>query len=148
MPLAIVTSLEVLAAAFPSSDRHILPLIDAHKGEVYGALYSAKGGLPEELVAPFSSRPDGIEEIVAGYGPFVICGTGLDRYRDLLSELLAGGTAAGAERSVPSAALLARLALEREPVLYDELYSIEPLYIRPPDAKLPSGTKLREGGGG
>lgn len=148
-PLVPVTSLEVLAAAFPFAERDVLPLIDAHKGEVYGALYSTRRGLPEELVAPFSSKPEAIGELVVGRGPFVICGTGLERYGDLLAQLLAdGGVAADAERSVPSAPLLARIAIEREPVPYEDLYSIEPLYIRPPDAKLPASAKLREGGGG
>jgi tRNA threonylcarbamoyladenosine biosynthesis protein TsaB len=148
-PIVPVTSLEVLAAAFPFAEHGVLPLIDAHKGEVYGALYSTRHGLPEELVAPFSSKTDAIGEMVGGRGPFVICGTGFERYGDGLSQLLdGGGIAAEAERSVPSAALLARIALEREPVSYENLFSIEPLYIRPPDAKLPASAKLREGGGG
>jgi tRNA threonylcarbamoyladenosine biosynthesis protein TsaB len=148
-PIVPVTSLEVLAAAFPYAEHAVLPLIDAHKGEVYGALYSTGSGLPEELVAPFSSRPDAVGELVGGRGPFVICGTGLERHRENLSQLLAGGgIAAEADRSVPSAPLLARIALEREPVSYRNLFSIEPLYIRPPDARLPASTRLREGGGG
>ncbi len=146
-PLAPVTSLEVLAAAFPFAEQSILPLIDAHKGEVYGALYSTSRGLPEELVEPFSSKPEAVGELIADRGPFVICGTGLERYGDALADLLAdGGVAADAGLSVPSAALLARVALERKQVPYKELYSIEPLYIRPPDARLPSSAKLREGG--
>lgn len=148
-PLVPVTSLEVLASAFPFADEDILPLIDAHKGEVYGALYSTRAGSPEELVAPFSSAPVRIADKVGGRGPFIVCGTGFERYRDVLSELVAsGGGAGGEDRSIPSAALLARLALEREPVSYERLPLVEPLYIRPPDARLPASARLREGGGG
>lgn len=148
-PIVPVTSLEVLAAAFPLAEYGVLSLIDAYKGEVYGALYSTKHGLPEELVAPFSSKPDAIAEVIGGRGPFIICGTGFERYGDVLAPLLRdGGVAAEAKWSVPSAALLARIALEREPVPYKNLFPIEPLYIRPPDAKLPVQAKLREGGGG
>ncbi len=147
-PIVPVTSLEVLAAAFPFAQHAVLPLIDAHKGEVYAALYSTRQGLPEELVAPFSSKPDAVGEVVGCRGPFIICGTGFERYEDVLSRLLVdGGMAAEVERSVPSASLLARIALEREPVPYKDLFSIEPLYIRPPDARLPASTKLLEGGG-
>jgi tRNA threonylcarbamoyladenosine biosynthesis protein TsaB len=148
-PLVPVTSLEVLASAFPFAVENVLPLIDAHRGEVYGALYSTKAGSPEELVAPFSSGPDGIGEKVAGRGPLIVCGTGFERYRDVLSKLAAdGGRAAGKDRSIPAASLLARIALDREPVPYESLPFVEPLYIRPPDAKLPASTRLREGGGG
>ncbi|OQX86047.1 MAG: tRNA (adenosine(37)-N6)-threonylcarbamoyltransferase complex dimerization subunit type 1 TsaB, partial [Candidatus Latescibacteria bacterium 4484_7] len=39
-PVVPVTSLETLAAAFPFSTKLIVPLIDARRREVYGAVYS------------------------------------------------------------------------------------------------------------
>jgi len=49
---------------------------------------------------------------------------------------------------VPSASLCALLALEREPLSYDELFALEPLYIRPPDARLPDTANMRKRGRG
>lgn len=150
-PVVPVTSLEVLAAAFPFARLPVLPLIDARKGEVYAGLYTAGKGLPEELVAPFSARPETIGDILreAGFGgPFILCGTGAGRYGELLSSAVQEGSCFGGHRwSFPAASILAVLSLGKEAVAYEELSVLEPFYIRPPDARLPGGSKLREGGG-
>jgi tRNA threonylcarbamoyladenosine biosynthesis protein TsaB len=146
-PVVAVTSLELLAAALPFAERPVFPVIDYNKGEVYGALYDTQSGSPTEIVTPFSARPEDIGRALGGRGPLVICGTGLGRYGGLLLQAAPpGSVAAGPRWSIPSAALLSLLALRRKPVLYEELPSLEPYYIRPPDARLPSSTKLREGG--
>jgi tRNA threonylcarbamoyladenosine biosynthesis protein TsaB len=146
-PVATMTSLELLAAAFPYSERVVCPVIDAYKGEVYAALYDTRSGSPVELVSPFSSRPEAIGEVFRDRGPLILCGTGLGRYGDqLLGAAPTGSGAAGAKWSIPSAAILALRAAELEPVEYGILPSLEPLYIRPPDAKLPPSAKLRRGG--
>jgi tRNA threonylcarbamoyladenosine biosynthesis protein TsaB len=148
-PVFAAKSLEVLAAAFPFSDRAVFPVIDAHKGEVYGALYDTRTGTPEESMPPFSARPEDIGGLVHGEGPLLICGTGMERYKELImSAAPQGSIAAGKKWSIPSAALLALLALGREPVPYERLFTLEPCYIRPPDARLPSSSMLREGGDG
>jgi hypothetical protein len=48
---------------------------------------------------------------------------------------------------VPSACVAALLAAAREPVPYERLAALEPIYIRSPDAKLSPTTKLLPGGG-
>lgn len=146
-PVVPATSLEVLAAAFPFSERSVFPVIDAHKGEVYGALYDTREGPPVETVHPFSARPEDIGGAIGERGPLLLCGTGLDRYGDLLMHAAPPESiAAGTRWSIPSASLLALLALDREPVPYERLFSLEPYYIRPPDARLPSSSRLHEGG--
>lgn len=147
-PVLYATSLEVLAAAFPFSERPVFPVIDAHKGEVYGALYDTRGGVPVQIVPPFAARPDGIAEAVGGRGPLLLCGTGLEKHGDLLLSAAPQESVAAERRwSVPSAGLLALLVRDRDPVPYDRLFSLEPRYIRAPDARLPSSSKLGEGGG-
>jgi tRNA threonylcarbamoyladenosine biosynthesis protein TsaB len=150
-PVAAVGSLELLAAAIPFVSDPVLPLIDARRGEVYAAVYDMSSGGPIELLPPFASSPDSLGDITAdsiGGRGIIICGTGSERYRSELEEALPQGTRyCGPKWSVPSASIAAALALEREPVPYENLSDIEPLYIRPPDAKPPSSAKLRPGGG-
>ena len=150
-PVAAVGSLELLAAAVPFAGAPVLPLIDARRGEVYAAVYDTSGDLPVEILPPFASVPGslGTRILETGIdGPVIVCGTGSEKYRNELEETLPEGTRyCGARWSTPSALIAAALALEGDTVPYDELSSLEPLYIRPPDAKLPSSAKLRPGGG-
>ena len=148
-PVVTITSLELLAAALPYSEEAICPVIDAYKGEVYAALYDTRSGRPVELVPPFVAGPEAAGAMLRDHGPLILCGTGLARHgKTLLDALPEGGKAAGPKWSIPSAALLALNAVDLEPVAYDKLPSLEPLYIRPPDVKLPLGAKLHRGGGG
>ncbi len=148
-PVATMTSLELLAAAFPYSERLVCPVIDAYKGEVYAALYETGSGTPVEIIPPFASKPEAAGDILRGRGSLILCGTGLARYGDLLLDAAPRGSmAAGARWEVPSAGILALRAADLKPVDYGALPSLEPLYIRPPDAKLPPSAKLRRGGDG
>ena len=148
-PVAVMTSLELLAAAFPYAERMVCPVIDAYKGEVYAALYDTRSGSPVELVPPFAAEPAEAGAMLRGHGPLILCGTGLARYAGrLLGAAPEGSRAAGPKWSIPSAALLALRAAYLEPAAYGGLASLEPLYIRPPDAKLPPEARLRRGGNG
>ncbi len=150
-PVIPMLSLEVLAAAVPFAKSPVLPLIDARRGEVYGGLYRTDDGLPGELAPPFSTGPGKVGEFLADAGiagPVIVCGTGAARYEKVLSSVVPDGSFfSGPKWSVPSAALVVVLALGKDPVPYAELPAIEPLYIRPPDARLPAGSRLRRGGG-
>lgn len=150
-PVVPVTSLEVLAAALPFTSYPVLVLIDARRGEVYGGLYDTRGGLPEQLLGPFSAEPARAVEramTVSNGGPLLICGTGAERYGEVLSSVAAPGSRfAGPRWSIPSASQLAALSVAKAAVCGADLHALEPLYIRPPDARLPSTAKLREGGG-
>lgn len=150
-PVAAVGSLELLAAAVPFAGAPVLPLIDARRGEVYAAMYDTSGGLPAGILQPFASDPGSLGDRIleAGIdGPVIVCGTGSEKYRAELEKALPAGTRyCGPRWSTPSASIAAALALEGEAVPFSGLSALEPLYIRPPDAKLPSSSKLRPGGG-
>jgi tRNA threonylcarbamoyladenosine biosynthesis protein TsaB len=150
-PVAAVGSLELLAAAVPFAGAPVLPLIDARRGEVYAAMYDTSGGLPAGILQPFASDPGSLGKRIleAGIdGPVIVCGTGSENYRAELEKALPAGTRyCGPRWSTPSASIAAALALEGEAVPFSGLSALEPLYIRPPDAKLPSSSKLRPGGG-
>lgn len=151
-PVAPVESCAVLAAAFPYAARPILTLIDARRGEVYGALYETADGLPRGIIPFFSAKPEEVGGILAKHGiegPLILCGTGALRHRAALETIVPGGSRFAGERwAVPSASLCALLALGRAPLSYEELFSLEPLYIRPPDARLPDTAGIRKRGGG
>jgi tRNA threonylcarbamoyladenosine biosynthesis protein TsaB len=151
-PVAPVESCAVLAAAFPYAALPVLTLIDARRGEVYGALYETADGLPRGIVPLFSARPEAVGDLLAKHsiaGPLILCGTGALRYREALDAVIPGGSRFAGERwAVPSASLCALLALERAPLSYRELFALEPLYIRPPDARLPDTAGIRKRGGG
>jgi len=147
-PVVPLGSLELLAAALPFTAGPVMPLIDARRGEVYAAVYDTSGGSPVVLSPPGAVDPSRAGELPGGV-PVIACGTGSIRYREeLVRSLPRGSLFAGERWSVPSAGLAAILAAEMEPVPYESLHLIEPVYIRPPDAKLPPETRLGRGGAG
>jgi tRNA threonylcarbamoyladenosine biosynthesis protein TsaB len=151
-PVVPVESCAVLAAAFPYAARPVLTLVDARRGEVYGALYDTADGPPRGIVPLFSAKPEAVGDVLARHavsGPLILCGTGALRYREALEAAVPDGSRFAGERwAVPSASLCALLALARVPLSYDELFALEPLYIRPPDARLPDPAGPRKRGGG
>ena len=142
-PLVGVTSLRVIARGM-LAERLRAVAVDAHKGEVYCALYelSDDGALHERL-APFHAAPGVagrmLREAAEG-APFWLAGNGIARYGEALTgELGADARRAPGYCDVPRAACLAH---EAERALRIEgpsdLARLEPLYVRPSDAKLPS----------
>ncbi len=149
IPVVAVCSLEAMAAAFPWAAAPVMPVLDARRGEVYAGLYDVSDGLPVELTPPGAVDPADAAGLIgeeAGKG-LIVSGNGIERYLDILRDALPR-TARFAPRKFwdPSASLLAMIAAGREPVPFERLAGIEPMYIRPPDAKLPGGQRLREGG--
>jgi tRNA threonylcarbamoyladenosine biosynthesis protein TsaB len=143
-PLVGVTSLRVLARGIGVGRGLSVPVVDAHKGEVYCAAYAlGSQGELEEVVAPFHSEPalaaarlhhaaDGRELWLAG--------SGLGRYGETLTAPL-GASFRRAPRfcDAPRAACLAdeacRQLLAEGP---SDLARLEPMYLRPSDARLPA----------
>jgi tRNA threonylcarbamoyladenosine biosynthesis protein TsaB len=152
IPVVPVESCAVLAAAFPYASHPVLPLIDARRGEVYGALYDAGGASPREIARPFSAKPEMLGRFLETQsirGPLILCGTGMLHHRAVLESIMPACSLFAGERwAIPSASLCALLALERAPRTYEELYALEPLYIRPPDARLPAAARMGTRGDG
>jgi tRNA threonylcarbamoyladenosine biosynthesis protein TsaB len=125
LPLHPVSSLAALAEGIQAELR--LPLIDAKRGELFGALY--RDG--EQVWAPFAATPDAVvERVRAASVPVMAAGDGSLRFRDGLE---AGGIEVGpagvhAVRGLHVCRLAARVpASVPEAVLPD--------YLREPDAK-------------
>jgi tRNA threonylcarbamoyladenosine biosynthesis protein TsaB len=112
-------------------DRPRLAVLDARRGQAFAALHGPGG---DELWAPFVALPAELAERVAALpGSPLAAGSGAIRFRD---ELEAAGAEVlpDAERAHRvSARHLCALAGAGRP---ERPESIEPIYLRPPDAEL------------
>jgi tRNA threonylcarbamoyladenosine biosynthesis protein TsaB len=120
-----------LAAGAGAGDRGCLTVLDARRGEVASALYSAGGEL---LWGPLLGSPEELGEKAAGLGEALLCGgSGAVRFRRQLTSRaveipddsdpmhhVAGRHICALAASVPG---------EGEPA------SVAPTYMRPPDAE-------------
>ncbi|HEX4759715.1 MAG TPA: tRNA (adenosine(37)-N6)-threonylcarbamoyltransferase complex dimerization subunit type 1 TsaB [Thermoleophilaceae bacterium] len=125
--LTPVSSLAALAAGLDAP--LALPLIDARRGQLFGALYE-RGAQRWE---PFAATPDELAERVgeAGFSPLA-AGSGSIRFREVLE---AAGIRIEPDESashVVGALQVCRLAGGSPAIEPD---SVLPEYLRPPDAK-------------
>lgn len=133
VPAVPVGSLEAMAHAcegFP--DRARVAVLDARRGELFAAVLDAHGA---ELLAPCCLARSAFDAWLAALGPAVLLGALPDepslpphvlRHRSPLTDLPG-----------PAALLSLGLARLRSPARVD-LASLEPAYVRPPDAALPT----------
>jgi len=129
-------SLWVRAQALVATGEVVVPLLDARKGEVYGAAWQGA----EALVAPMAAAPEDfaalLDEQLAGRR-LLACGGGArlyaDRFRERLGELFELAPGAGDAPGVAATALdLVRRVKAGEAPADGEL---EPRYLRPSQAE-------------
>ncbi len=149
-PVIGISSLEALALSTERTGL-VAPIIDARRKELFSALYQVRvgrTGWPEaspvvaEWVAP---APKVVERLktAAGSNKVFLCGNGIEPYREALTKGLTTAVPLPESASAPCPFWMARIGhqrfLEKGP---DDLASVEPVYIREPDARLP-GIKQR-----
>jgi len=140
-----VSSLEVLAAqAFAAGwPGAVLAVVDARRGEVFTAAYERDGEVPGELLPPALLSPADLA--VAAYearsaasvpADVLAIGNGAQRYAEALGG--AGVVLAAPSFAGPSPAALVALGLERlrQGALPQAPEAVQPLYLRPPDARI------------
>lgn len=129
VPVVALSSLDSRAARVDERGP-VLALLDARKGRAYAALYEA---------GVLRRGPEDVEPAVAvrwAAAPFAATGEGAVVFESLVRSV-GGRVAPGAED--PAVDVLARLgaaALERGEGT--DALAVEPLYVRPPDAKKPN----------
>jgi tRNA threonylcarbamoyladenosine biosynthesis protein TsaB len=135
VPLHPVSSLAALAAGIDAAESErgdpalTLPLIDARRGEVFGALY--RGG--EQLVAPFAARPEQVAERAGrALAGALAAGDGSIRFRQILEAAGVRVAPDGSGLHVVRALHVCRLAAGA-PAEPPE--AVLPTYIRDPDAE-------------
>lgn len=143
LPLVLVPTLEAMAASFPHAHPLIAPFVDAHKGEVYTALFDAKNEKLQRLQADRAIIPEtALEDILLlseeMKRPVLFTGDGTIKYRDLIHEKMRK-QACFPPRAFrfSSAAQVAELAFER--FLKGEVTPPDlanPVYLRASTAEL------------
>ncbi|MFN7984013.1 MAG: tRNA (adenosine(37)-N6)-threonylcarbamoyltransferase complex dimerization subunit type 1 TsaB [Vicinamibacterales bacterium] len=133
--VAPVSALDALAAAAVAAVPHVARLgvwMDAHRREVFSALYEVTAGVIRQLEQPTSGVPTEIVERWSTVGlPTVVCGDGAVTYR---ASLPAG---VDALTPPPLASYVARLAFDvsaRDATVSPA--AVQPLYVRRPDVEL------------
>lgn len=142
-PLVGLGSLRVLARGLCAGDAIAVTLVDAHKGELFAAAYQlVDGAVRDEVVAPFHAAPADALRVVRdaiGHATPLVCGDGLRVHRDLVRAHLGSFVDTPPAYDTPRACLLALEATEHFTRLgASDLATLEPLYVRPSDAKLPN----------
>jgi tRNA threonylcarbamoyladenosine biosynthesis protein TsaB len=136
VPLLGINTLEALACV-GGVEGLVLPVLDAHRGEVAGALYRiAADGSADCLVAPMVVAPDRLmAEVAVHHGRVLLVGDGVPRCAAAMRASLGDRARPGAPHLHPRAAVVGLLALPRlargdrvEPA------GLRPLYGRRPVA--------------
>lgn len=136
-PAIGIGTLQALAEAFGPATADRVPLLDAGRGEVYGARYDATSSPPAELVPPWVGPPE--RAVSGGGGSPVVFGPGARAHRDSLART---GSAVPPRRGYGSVAAAAgRIAILRLRAGAVDGEGLSPLYVRPSDAQL----KVRSG---
>jgi len=133
------TSLDALAYAVRFTDRRILAVVDARRGEVFSGWYGAVPGGVVRVSDHAVSTPHHLAADLAALRDDVLAvGDGAILYRDVLQEQHAGHLEiASAAVAHPDAASLVELAVPRFlREEHDRLYDVEPLYLRKTDAEI------------
>ncbi len=159
VPLLGVGTLEALAAA-AASGGIVLPVLDAHRGEVAAGLYrTLADGTVTCLMEPLVAPPAAVGAEVAGAlgaigqapdggDPVLLVGDGLTRHGDVLRQGLGPRARMGGPHLHPRAAtvgLLARPRLLRGD--HDDPRLLLPIYGRRPDVRPWQETPERAGNG-
>ncbi len=128
-----IDRLHAMAAAVGPQAGVRIPLVEAGRGEVFGAAYDAESWPPKQLRAPWLGAPADACDEPAGLRVFFGSGAQSATSQALLVE---AGTIIGAPRHLAGA--VGMLAAERALAGVPAEDGMEPLYLRRPDAELRS----------
>jgi tRNA threonylcarbamoyladenosine biosynthesis protein TsaB len=128
-PCVGVGTLDAMAEAWGPSAADRVPLLDAGRGEVYGARFDADGTPPRAVAGPWVDDP---ARALRDGGDVVIFGPGADTHAVRLRE--AGYRAPIGRRPTGVAAGAARIVLA-SPIPEGDV-DFTPLYVRPADAEI------------
>ena len=137
VPMVGVTSLDLLAFPARWSDRRIVSVVDARRGEVFFGFYRQVPGGVQRLSSHRVGSPDELcSEIQAVGGEVLAVGDGAIRYRDELANLTRVEVGDGS-LAFPSPGSLVELA--HATALREEFvqpWELEPVYLRKADAEI------------
>ena len=133
IPMIGISSLDLLAFPCRHTDRVVVPVIDARKGEVFYAMYKQVPGRIQQVAPPqVGPIDDLVADLMARNEDALLVGDGARRYS---SEILDDFHCEIGGDAFPSASPLVELSHSR--ALREEWVNareIEPVYLRAPDA--------------
>lgn len=133
-PAVGVSSLEATAFRYRHRQGYIVAMIEAYRGEVYGASYESDGVALSPVSEPTCGPPEDFLESLPR-APDLIAGSGVSRYRAVVDERLPGSVTV-AEPSFFIAEEIGRLgAVRLEAGERAPLGGLEPLYVRASEAE-------------
>ena len=140
VPMIGLSSLDLLAFPHRRSERVVVPVVDARKGEIFYAMYrQVPGGLQQVAPPQVATVDDLVADLLARSQETLCVGDGALRYR---AEICDGFRCEFADEAFPSAGPLVQLAhakaLREE---WSQPADIHPLYLRPPDAVINWSTR-------
>ena len=134
LPVAAVPTLEALAhVADATPGETVCAALDARKREVYAALFVAGDGAPRRLTPDLAVSPEALAAQLTP--PCVLVGDAGEVYRDALAPR---ATLRPFATHHPRGGVVARLGSARLAAgERANIGTLEPTYVRPPDAELP-----------
>ena len=133
-PMVGVSALEATAYRYRCHHGLIAPLLDARRGEIFGALFRSDGGSLELILEPVCQRPEAFLARMP-LQPVLFAGSGLAICQSLVWETL-GERAQFAEPFTALAEEVARIGKRRlEKGQATPLGGLGALYLRPSDAR-------------
>ena len=132
LPLIGVGTPEVLVAQaaaeglIPAGCRHIVPMIDARRMEVYSAVFTPEGRRLTE-VAPTIVTEDSFADILAGGTPVLFIGDGAEKCREVLGN---HPNAVFAQCCPKASALSAPAAAAYNEKRFEDVAYFEPFYLK------------------
>ncbi len=141
VPMIGISSLDLLAFPCRHTDRVVVPVIDARRGEVFYSMYRQVPGGTQQVAEPaVGDVGDLVADLLARSQDVLLVGDGALRYRD---EILEDYHAEFGGDAHPSAAPLVQLAHAR--ALREDWvnpWEVEPVYLRAPDAQINWSTRM------
>jgi tRNA threonylcarbamoyladenosine biosynthesis protein TsaB len=136
-----VPTLDALALAAPPWAGTLCAALDARKQEIYAALYRRENDRVVRLGTPIAVGAAALAGVLTP--PCSLIGDVVEAYGSLFAATLGGGmTLLGSDEHPPRASATARLAAARlhaDPA-GDDLVTLTPAYLRPPEAELKQST--------
>ncbi len=125
LPVAPISSLAALAQSAEPAAQRVLALIDARMGEVFAGWFERGDTGLRELAPEAVLAPQAVS--LPGSGPWLVTGSGLAAYPDLIRDRLGAETVTWRPDAWPLAESLIGLAAGVDPV---PAWQVEPTYVR------------------
>jgi len=135
-----IPTLDALVVPATPSENVIVGILDARKGEVYGAVYD--GSKQIQRITPYRVCP--IEDILTGHHPVTVIGNAVAVYRQRILDCAGSDVVFTTEDMwIPKATSVARLVETGQYPEYsgEQLFKLAPMYIRKSEAEIKWGTR-------